>query len=385
MAENKFTPWEVEGDIDYDRLMTKFGIKPLDWKQLPEIFKPNVLFKRNKIFAHRDFNKISEAIENGKPFCMMTGLMPTGKFHIGHMILAKQFIEYQKAGAKLYIAVADIEAFQARGQSLEVSRKKAIEEYISNYIALGLKPENVEIYFQSNRSSDPVKANAYYRLQNLLARHITFNEFRATYGDVTPGKMTAGLLQAADMLHPQLKEFDGPIPTIVPVGTDQDPHIRLARDMARKIKEVKLNTFSSTYHVFVPGLGGGKMSSSDETSHIGLTESAKVVKKKVNKYAFSGGQVTLEEHRKLGGNPDVDISYQWLTFFEEDDAKLKQIYDSYKSGELLSGELKAILIEKLNTMLEVHQSNRKIAFKNLDQFIELTSDEKKFYNNYSEE
>ena len=52
--------------------------------------------------------------------------------------------------------------------------------------------------------------------------------------------MNASLLQAADMLHPQLPEFDGAsIPTVIPVGIDQSPHIRIARDMAKRIKEFR--------------------------------------------------------------------------------------------------------------------------------------------------
>lgn len=357
MVDFVVNPWETSGDIDYNKLIVDFGLKPL--QHLPEEFNSHLLFRRKKIFAHRDFKQIVEAIQNKKPFVMMTGLMPTGKFHIGHAILVQQMIFYQKLGAKIYIAVADIEAYNARNQSLAESRRLAIDQYLINYAALGLDLDKCEVYFQSDRSKDASKACAFYRLQNLLARHATFNEFRAVYGEISPGKMTCALLQGADMLHPQLPEFEGgPIPTIIPVGTDQDPHIRLARDMAKRIKEVKLSQFSSTYHTFVPGLGGGKMSASDPTSFIALTDDAKTVKKKVNKYAFSGGRETLEEHRKLGGNPDIDISYQWLTFFEEDDEKLKTIYEDYKSGKLLSGELKAILIEKLNAFLAGVQKRR---------------------------
>lgn len=350
------TPWETSGDIDYEQVIKKFGIKKFE--SAPDVVKDNILFRRKKIFAHRDFQKIEDCIKNKKPFAMMTGLMPTGCFHIGHMILAKQMIYYQSLGAKIYIAVADIEAYHARGQSIKDSREIAIEQYIKNYIALGLKPENCEIYFQSARSNNPEKANAFYKLQNLLAGHATFNEFRAVYGEISPGKMTAALMQASDILHVQMPEFEGMIPTIVPVGIDQDPHMRLTRDLAKRIKENKFEGFSSTYHLFVPGLGGGKMSASDATSHIALTDDPKTVKKKINKYAFSGGQPTLEEHRELGGNPDIDVSYQILTFFEEDDQKLIDIYDQYKKGELLSGEMKALLIEKLNSELEPVQKNR---------------------------
>jgi len=178
MAEDTvLNPWEVKGDIDYDKLIKEFGISPL--KDLPDVFNKEVLFRRKIIFAHRDIQRILESIKNKKKFVMMTGLMPTGKFHLGHMILAKQMIFYQKLGAKLYIAVADLEAYNARAQSLEDSKKIAIEEYIKNYIALGLDPKNCEIYFQSERSKDAEKSNAFYRLQNLLARHATFNEFKA--------------------------------------------------------------------------------------------------------------------------------------------------------------------------------------------------------------
>jgi len=360
-------PWDVHGNIDYGKLVKEFGLTPMGG--LPTAFSENLLFRRKKVFAHRDFQKILTRIKEKKPFVMMTGLMPSGKFHIGHAILARQMIHYQKLGAKLYIAVADIEVLLARGQSLEESRKIAIEEYFLNYIALGLQPERCEIYFQSERSRDAGKANAYYRLQNTLAKHVTFNEFKAVYGEITPGKMLASLLQVADMLHPMLPEFEGPIPVVVPVGTDQDPHLRLARDIAKRAKAYTFDTLASTYHLFVPGLDREKMSSSDETSYIALTDDAKTVKRKVNKYAFSGGKDTVKEHRKKGGNPDIDVAYQYLTFFEEDDAKLKKIYDEYKSGKLLSGELKAILIEKLNTFLTEHQKRREAARKTLSKYL----------------
>src|SRR3989338_997072 len=101
------TPWEVKGDIDYEKLLREFGISPL--KDLPKVFTDDLLFRRKIVFAHRNIQKILDAKKNNKPFVMMTGLMPTGKFHIGHMLIARQMIFYQSLGAKLYIAVADIE------------------------------------------------------------------------------------------------------------------------------------------------------------------------------------------------------------------------------------------------------------------------------------
>ena len=364
-----FNPWEVRGEINYNKLVKDFGVSLM--KDLPEIFNKEILFRRKIIFAHRDYQRILESVKNKKKFVMMTGLMPTGKFHLGHLLVAQQFPIYQKLGAKIYIAVADLEAYNARGQSLEDSRKIAIDEYITNYIALGLDPKNVEIYFQSDRSKNSEKSNAYYRLQNLLAKHVTFNEFKAVYGDITPGKMLSSLIQASDMLHSQLPEFENTCPVVVPVGIDQDPHLRLARDMSKRIP-IKFTQLSSTYHQMIPGLKGAKskMSSSDPNSFIALTDNPKTVKNKINKYAFSGGKETLEEHKRLGGNPDIDVSFQYLRMFlEEDDNKLQEIYNDYKSGKLTTGELKKYTIDKLNLFLKDHQAKREKAKKVIDKFL----------------
>ena len=362
------TPWEVKGTIDYDKLIQEFGLKPLE--NLPKKFTENVLFRRKIIFAHRDFGQIVDAVENKKPFVMMTGLMPSGKFHFGHKMVADQIIFYQSLGAKIYLAVADIEAYNSRNPNLKELRETAIKEYLANYVALGLNLKKCDFYFQSKRSTDGRKASAYYSLAAMLARHVTFNEFQAVYGEISPGKMASALLQAADMLHPQLKEFEGKaLPVVVPVGADQDPHLRLARDVAKRIKEFQFLPLSSTAHKFMPGLKGGKMSSSDPMSYLALTDSPEEAAMKIKKYAFSGGQATLEEHRKKGGNPDIDVAFQMLRLgLEPNDKKLAKIEKDYRSGELLSGELKNILIRKIAAFLEGHQRKRKLAEKKISLF-----------------
>ncbi|PIN73601.1 tryptophan--tRNA ligase [Candidatus Woesearchaeota archaeon CG10_big_fil_rev_8_21_14_0_10_45_16] len=367
--KQKVTPWEVQGTIDYGKLIKEFGLKAM--ADLPKQFQESVLFRRKIIYAHRDFEKILEAVEKKKPFVMMTGLMPSGKFHFGHKMVAEQMIFYQKLGAKVYVTVADIEAYNSRNPDMDELRKTAIEEYLTNYVALGLDLKKCDFYFQSKRSKDGMRSNAYYSLASLLARHATFNEFKAVYGEISPGKMASSLLQAADMLHPQLKEFEGKaLPIVIPVGVDQDPHIRLARDMSQRIKLFNFNQLSSTYHMFCPGLKNGKMSSSDPLSYIALSDTPKEAAAKINKYAFSGGQATVEEHRKKGGNPDVDVAFQMLRYgLEPDDKKLQKLSDDYRSGQLLSGELKKYCIEKVSAFLEEHQRKRKEAEKIVLKFV----------------
>jgi tryptophanyl-tRNA synthetase len=122
---------------------------------------------------------------------------------------------------------------------------------------------------------------------------------------------------------------------------------------------------------FFPGLTGmhGKMSSSEPSSSIFLTDSPEEVKRKVVKYAFSGGRDTVEEHRKKGGNPDIDVPYQWLTFFEEDDKKLRSVRDDYVHGKLLTGEIKQILIDKMNSFLFEHQKKREKSKDKIEKFM----------------
>jgi tryptophanyl-tRNA synthetase len=103
----------------------------------------------------------------------------------------------------------------------------------------------------------------------------------------------------------------------------------------------------------------GKMSSSDKNSAIYLSDDPKTVENKIKKYAFTGGRPTLEEHRRLGGIPEICVVYNWLeVIFEEDDNKIKEIYRDYKAGKITSGEIKIYLIEKLNKFLENHRQNK---------------------------
>jgi tryptophanyl-tRNA synthetase len=67
------------------------------------------------------------------------------------------------------------------------------------------------------------------------------------------------------------------------------------------------------------------MSSSDVNSGIFMNDKLSQIKNKINRHGFSGGRETEEEHRRLGGDTEVDVSYQYLTFFLDDDEQLEQI------------------------------------------------------------
>lgn len=368
----EINPWGSDDVKDYGKLSREFGIQPFA-PLLKRIKEPHLLMRRGIVFGHMDFDRILGALDKKEGYAMMTGLMPSGKFHLGHKILAEQIIYHQQVlGAKVFICVADIEAYNMRIDDIGKLCEIAINEYLLNYIALGLEPKNCDFYFQSSRSKDPDQANAFYRLAGMAARKVTFNEMNAVYGEISPAKVMSVMTQVADILHPMLPEFGGFRHVVVPVGVDQAPHLRLTRDIASRFeKEYKFPSLpASTYHTFIKGLKGGKMSSSDPYSYIALTDDPATAKTKIMKYAFSGGRETIAEHRKKGGIPEVDVSYQYLySQFEPDDRKIRQIHDDYKSGKLLTGELKQILIEKMDAFLVEHAKRREHARKQIDKFL----------------
>merc|ERR1711916_56391 len=107
-------------------------------------------------------------------------------------------------------------------------------------------------------------------------------------------------------------------------------------------------------------MGGAqtKMSASAETSSIFLTDTPETIKTKVMKYAFSGGGETLEEHRKNGANLEIDIPYQWLRFFLDDDEKLAHIAEEYGAGRMMTGEVKQTLVDVLSNIVLKFQADR---------------------------
>ena len=125
-------------------------------------------------------------------------------------------------------------------------------------------------------------------------------------------------------LLPQIFGTQSNIPCLIPCAIDQDPYFRLTRDVAVKLKYPKPALLHAK---FFPALQGPqtKMSASDLNSSIYMSDTPAQIKNKVNKHGFSGGRETVEEHRRLGGDPDVDVAYQYLGFFLEDDEEWRKM------------------------------------------------------------
>ncbi|EHK98565.1 putative Tryptophanyl-tRNA synthetase, cytoplasmic [Glarea lozoyensis 74030] len=147
------------------------------------------------------------------------------------------------------------------------------------------------------------------------------------------------------------------IPAMIPCAIDQDPYFRLTRDVAARLHYAKPALIHARFLDALQG-PGSKMSSSVDTSAIFMYDEPNKIKNKINKYAFSGGQDTMEEQREKGGDTEKDVAYQYLTFFLEDDEELEKIGNDYRTGKMLTGELKAKCISELQVYVKGFQERR---------------------------
>jgi len=363
----KVTPWEVKGNINYDKLIKQFGTKKIPKEIYAKLEKAHPLIRRGLYFSHRDFDKWLEAAEKGEKVSVITGRGPSEKMHIGHLIpflIAKSLQDL--FGCEVFIPISDDEKFYVK-ENLDFKKSTEFaKDNILDLIALGFDSKKTFIF------EDFVYTDIYkYAAQ--IAKRITYSTAKAAFGlqpENNIGWSFYPAMQAAHILFPQF--YRGKHLSVVPVAIDQDPFIRLTRDIANH-KDFNFEKPVALHAKFLPSLyGETKMSSSSKNDNqiIYLSDEEKVVKNKINKYAFSGGRDTIEEHREKGGNPDVDVSFLYLKYlFEEDDKTLKKIEEDYKSGKLLTGELKKILIEKMNVFLKEHQKKKEQAKKIFDKFI----------------
>ncbi|XP_015774521.1 PREDICTED: tryptophan--tRNA ligase, cytoplasmic-like isoform X1 [Acropora digitifera] len=370
-AEQIVTMEKVEAadnkGIDYDKLIRQFGCSKLEERHKERIQEltgkaPHHLLRRGVFFSHRDLDFVLDLYSKGKPFYLYTGRGPSSEaMHLGHLIpfIFTKYLQ-DAFNVPLVIQLTDDEKFFLKDLECEEAHRLAYEN-AKDIIACGFDKKKTFIFSDIDyigSSSD------FYKNIIKIQRCVTFNQVKAIFGfdeSACIGKIAFPAIQAAPSFSHSFPHTFGrrkDVPCLIPCAIDQDPYFRMTRDVAPRLGCPKPSLIFST---FFPALQGAKtkMSSSDPTSSIFLTDSPAQIKKKVNKYAFSGGRDTVEDHRKYGGDVTVDIAYQYLTFFLEDDAKLSQIKEDYSNGKMLSGEIKKELISVLQPLVAEHQERRK--------------------------
>jgi tryptophanyl-tRNA synthetase len=358
-------PWgdDLISEDDYVRLSEEFGIKLIQDLDVPySLYEKNRFLRRKIIYGHRDFQMIMRAIREEKPWAVMSGIKPSGHFHLGTLTTASEIVEFQKMGGFVYYAIADIESFADNGMTYATAFKNAVDN-LADILTLGLDPERAYIWLQSH---EPIVKDMPFQ----AGRHVTNNMMKAIYGDRDFALYQAALVQVGDILLPQIK--DEPMPTVVPVGIDQDPHLRLVRDLTRHFsasyidvksgQEIKKEFFKpgATYHKLLPGLDDvtKKMSKSRPNSYFNLGDDPKAIEKKLRN-AFTGGRGNKDDQIKLGGIPENCMIYKLLQIhFQPDDAKLQDRYLRCRGG-MLCGKCKKEAIKTIMDYIHYHNERKK--------------------------
>jgi tryptophanyl-tRNA synthetase len=368
MAKFVVTPWEVKGDVDYDKLVERFGTELVNQRLINRIKKHagtvHPMLRRNIFYSHRDLNRTLNEYEKGNPFVLYTGRGPSGDTHLGHLmpwIFTKHLQDV--FGSKLLFQLTDDEKFMFNEKLKPKDVEKHSYENALDFIALGFDPKKTEIFI------DTEYIKSLYKIAIKVAKRTTFSTAKAVFGfnnSTNIGLIFFTAIQSAPAFIESERQGK-PVPCLIPCAIDQDAHFRITRDAAPHLGYPKP---ALVHCKFFPSLGGSdKMSASSPQSSIYTTDAPKVARKKIMN-AFTGGRETVEEQRKKGGKPEICSVHQYLTYiFEENDEALADQCAKCKNGELLCGEHKQYLAERVEQFLIKHQEKREKAKKTVEKFM----------------
>ncbi|TVU05605.1 hypothetical protein EJB05_48774 [Eragrostis curvula] len=368
--EQVVNPWEVsagKGGIDYDKLVDQFGCRRIDAALVDRVARitaapPHRFLRRGLFFAHRDLSELLlDLYERGEKLYLYTGRGPSSEaLHFGHLI-PFMFTKYLQDVFKvpLVIQLTDDEKFLWKNLTVQECKRLA-RENAKDIIACGFDIQRTFIFTDFG-----FVGGKFYENMIQIARCVTYNKAVGIFG-FSPedhiGKVSFPPVQAAPSFpssFPHLFGDNDQLRCLIPCAIDQDPYFRMTRDVAPRLGYQKPSLIESRFFPALQACGENtKMSASDPNSAIYVTDSPKEIKNKINRYAFSGGQDSVELHRKLGANLDVDVPINYLNFFLEDDDELERIKMEYKEGRMLTGEVKQRLVTVLSELVARHQRAR---------------------------
>jgi tryptophanyl-tRNA synthetase len=355
----KVTPWEVEGEIDYNKLIIQFGTQPITSEIIESIKhvtgEVHPMLKLQYFFSHRDLDWILKKHEDGQSFYLYTGRGPSGMIHIGHVMpwLFTRYLQ-EKFDSKLLFQLTDDEKFlQSQDRSSQEIRNYTYEN-ILDIIAVGFNPHRTKIIV------DTKHIQYLYPIATEIAKRITFSTAKAVFGfssSTNIGMVGFPPIQAAPCFLPSVIE-NKPTPVLIPAAIDQDPYWRITRDVAERMGYYKPAQIHSK---FIPGLGmSGKMSSSKPETALFTTDDPEVIDKKVSA-AFTGGQPTITLQRQLGGNALGCPVFWYLRYLFDTEQQSDERLLKCKSGNLLCGECKSDLSKGSKTFIMEFKKRRENA------------------------
>ena len=364
------TPWEVSNELketDYDRIANEFGAKLIDGQMISRIKKiageVHPFLTHRIFFSHRDLDIALDSYEKGNKFYLYTGRGPSGEMHLGHLLpfVFTKWLQ-DRFDVDLIVQITDDEKYLFRDVN-ERDLEKYTKQNILDILSVGFRPEKTHVLVDTHHSG------LLYNQAIKVSKHITASSVKAVFGfsdSDNIGKYFFTSMQSVPAFIMSVLKGRN-VRCMIPYAIDQDPHFKLSRDVLPKLGYYKPSSIISK---FIPSLkGGGKMSSSDRTTGIYLDDDPKTVRRKLMKYAFSGGRDTAEEQRKYGANLDIDFAFNVYRMLEPDIGKTSRVYEDYRRGKMLSGEMKGLAADMINEFLARIQSQREIVEKDYDSYM----------------
>ncbi|WP_458743224.1 tryptophan--tRNA ligase [Candidatus Nitrosocosmicus sp. T] len=370
------TPWEVAGDINYSKLIEKFGTYTIGDTLLEKI--KNITgeihpFLKNKyFFSHRDLDVVLEEYSRGNKFYLYTGRGPSGMVHLGHLMpwLFTKYLQ-EKFDVKLIFQLTDDEKFLFNSNLDMKTIQKYTYENVLDIISVGFDSKRTKIIV------DTKHIKYLYPLSIEIAKKITYSTSKAVFGfsnSSNIGMIGFPPVQGAPCFLPSIIE-NKPTPVLIPAAIDQDPYWRVTRDIAEKLGYPKPAQIHSK---FIPGLSsGGKMSSSKPETALFTVDDPEILETKI-KNTFTGGQPTVALQRKLGGNADICPVYWYLNYLFDTEKESRERYSDCTTGNLLCGECKGDMIKKIKPFIKDIQTKREKAQDLIKDFM---IDGKEFFDN----
>ncbi len=287
---------------------------------------------------------------------ILTGDRPTGPLHLGHYVgtLANRVRlqdEYQ-----VLLLIADYHALTRHTEKEHVvSTREFSRGLVLDYLSVGIDPEKTTIYVQSDVPS-VCELHLLFSMLTTVPRLERVPTLKEVMDDERIENASYGLLgypvlQAADILHVKAN--------LVPVGKDQESHIEVTRELARRFNFLYGEVFPEPQGLIgeVPTLmgtdGKSKMSKSIGNA-IFLADDAKTVEQKVRGMYTDPTRVRAD----IPANPDGNPVFQYHDAFNPDHAEVEDLKERYRTGKVGDVEVKKKLFRALNAFLEPLRERR---------------------------
>ena len=280
---------------------------------------------------------------------MLTGDRPTGKLHLGHYVgsLANR-VKLQDT-FNCYFIIADLHMLTTKPSRTDIENISSnAREMVLDYLACGIDPAKSVIYLQS-AVHEVYEMNLFFEMLVTVPRLQRVPSLKEMAKSANLNEMPLGLLgypvlQAADILMPRAH--------LVPVGKDNEAHVELTREIARRFNSMYGEVFPIPEVLVgeVPTLvgtdGNTKMSKSLGNA-IYLSDDAKTVEKKVKGMYTDPNRIRADIPGKVEGNP----VFIYHDVFNPDKAEVDDLKDRYRNGKVGDVEVKDKLARAINNFL----------------------------------